>query len=46
MSFPEDCPCRHESVDHCPCVTVEEIELSDEEFEKICSYLTKNEVKH
>ena len=39
MSYPEDCPCRHESPEHCPCETIEEIELTDDEFNAIVDSL-------
>ena len=39
MAFPDDCPCIHESPVHCPCETVEEIEISDEDFKKIVKNL-------
>jgi len=46
MSYPEDCPCRHESPEHCPCETVEEIELTDDEFNDIVGYIGYGETKH
>jgi len=38
--------CRHRSPEHCPCVTVEEILLSEEEYARICAYVIKDEVIH
>lgn len=46
MAFPEDCPCRHQSPEHCPCETIQEIEIDDEEFEKIVEFLGVDCTKH